>query len=747
MTAVIFFLISSSLIVLAVSETVARTLYIGTDLIRSKESFFAADSGGEDVVYRLKNGRSVSSAESITVLNQTATTTVADVLGGKEIQSVGVSAGRVRKSKTKLSQGGGSAFFYGVQVGKGGVRMYNSSSIAGNVFSDGPVVGDGNVNTGDVTKPDLKGSVTVGGGLKTAQDLAVSGSYAYVLTNTTFDVVSISNPTSPSIIKSVTTQYSSSPYQNSIYFYNDHLYITHEAQNYLDIYNVSNPANPILMPHVALPGYSTDVLATKGYAYVVNYANNNLVVINVSNPAQASVVKTVPTVLQPKYVTLSGQYLYVAANQGGGAGTIQIFDISNPADPVPRGKVEGNGIGPSVLPAAISGSYAYLLTESLNGLYTISISSPSNPTLVSQTAQGAIYQPMSIDTAAGYLYIANYSPSASRRELEVWSLTNPASPVKVNSVSVSSSAGNPKTVVAKNGHVYLLNSVPNSQSKLQIYNISGGTGGNLVKGDVISAGPSGSVSLIHATSSVYARTIANSVIDKDAYYQTISNTSVGGNSYAGSTDQATSSMPIADSVILGWETDAASGGTVNTPCPYQITSDTTIGPKKINCDLEITGNITVNLVGPVWVVGNVKIKNNAIVKVSPNLAGRTLQIIADNPADRLDSSKINLDNSASFLGSGTNSYVMLVSMNKSSEATGRQGNLAIETNNSAGGALVLYAPHGEILLTNAVVLKEVTAHKLTLKNSAQVIYESGLQNILFTSGPGGSYTFSGWGEK
>src|SRR3989338_10211740 len=99
-------------------------------------------------------------------------------------------------------------------------------------------------------------------------------------------------------------------------------------------------------------------------------------------------------------------------------------------------------------------------------------------------------------------------------------------------------------------------------------------GGNVVRGDVISAGPSGSVSGVHATSSIYAHTITNSTIDKDAYYQTISGSSVAGVSYPGSPDQATSTLPIDDALVTDLENEAAAGGTISSPCPYIISSDT-----------------------------------------------------------------------------------------------------------------------------------------------------------------------------
>lgn len=267
-----------------------------------------------------------------------------------------------------------------------------------------------------------------------------------------------------------------------------------------------------------------------------------------------------------------------------------------------------------------------------------------------------------------------------------------------------------------------------------------GQNSNIVRGDVISAGPTGLIDAVYATSSGYAHTIRNSTIDKNAYYQSISNTTVGGTSYPGSPDQATSSLPITDAQIAEWENAAVAGGTISSPCPYEISTSRTIGPTKINCDLKITGSPTVTLAGPIWVKGNITISNSPTIKVAASLGGSSVSVIADNPADQINSSSIELQNSALFEGSGSpGSYVLFVSQNKSAEQGGDEE--AIDVKNTVSGALLVYAGHGDISLENNINLKEVTAWRITVKNSAEVVYESGLANALFSSGPGGSWAY------
>ncbi len=271
-----------------------------------------------------------------------------------------------------------------------------------------------------------------------------------------------------------------------------------------------------------------------------------------------------------------------------------------------------------------------------------------------------------------------------------------------------------------------------------------GSGGNLIKGTVVSAGAAGKIDSVHATSTAYAHTITNADIDGDAYYQSISGTTVGGTLHAGSQDQATTSLPISDATITNWETAAAAGGTYGGTCPYNTPSTVTLGPIKIPCDLNI-GSDTVTLAGPVWVTGSITIDNSTSVKVDSSLGSQSVAMIADKSGDRATGSAIVVKNNNSFQGSGSaGSNVLLISQNNSAETGGSES--AITASNSASGDLLLYAGHGKIEVNNNVSLKEVTGYQIELNNSANIIYQTGLANLIFSSGPSGGYLFDTWRE-
>ncbi len=292
--------------------------------------------------------------------------------------------------------------------------------------------------------------------------------------------------------------------------------------------------------------------------------------------------------------------------------------------------------------------------------------------------------------------------------------------------------------------------------------------GTRIVGDVVSAGSAGVVDNVSVLGHVYARKImGNSRICGNAYYQIINSASLSflnnpsnpcpspltlGTAYPNSLDQPVVPMPIADSLLDQWESDATAGGITTTPCPYKITSGNVIlGPRKINCNVEVSGNnTTVELRGAVWINGNLVINNNPTFKVSDTLGNKSVPIIARGTSNPTQNGLITLNNNPLFYGSETNgvpnpnSYVMLVSRNTGAEAG--TGNKAIIAGNNITGNLLLYAPKGEIELSNNVILRSVTAYTLTLKNNVEVQYSIGLSQPLFTSGPGGEWKIKRWRE-
>ncbi len=294
----------------------------------------------------------------------------------------------------------------------------------------------------------------------------------------------------------------------------------------------------------------------------------------------------------------------------------------------------------------------------------------------------------------------------------------------------------------------------NSSSVIgNVYSNGSVTGaGNMVYGDVVSAASTGLISSIHATGSAYAHTIQSSTIDKDAYYQTKTGTTVLGTSFPGSVDQPTSTLPIDDPTIAQWESDAAAGGVISgASCPggvYTINSSVSIGPKKIACDVTVDKSSTVvTLTGPLWITGSLTTKNGPTLQVDPLATSRSVAIIVASTTNLLTSSQMTLDQSTGFVGSGSNSYILLISMNNSAETGGAQAAIDAGNKTTTGQREVIYyASHGKLTASQSVKLRGATAYTIELSQSASVEYQTGMVSILFTGGSGGSYVLDSWSE-
>lgn len=158
--AILFFLIISVTIVVGSAGTVIGNRKSAQNLIKSKSSYFTSEAGAEDALYRVKKNKQISSPEITSLNDGTVSVTVTDSGGGeKEIIAAGDVSNNARNIKTSVTTGEGFDFFYGAQVGEGGLEMKNNTIVQGvggangNVYSNGPVTGE--------TGSDVTGNLTV----------------------------------------------------------------------------------------------------------------------------------------------------------------------------------------------------------------------------------------------------------------------------------------------------------------------------------------------------------------------------------------------------------------------------------------------------------------------------------------------------------------------------------------------------------------------------------------------------------
>jgi len=144
MIVVFFFVFISLTILIGIVTPVVREFRIVSDNLHSKQSYFLAESGVEDLLYRMKNNLQFNTNENLILGDSFATTTITDISNGeKEITSLGDTDFNQRKVSINVSTGTGASFSYGVQSGKGGFLMDNNSKVIGSVYSNGTITGSG----------------------------------------------------------------------------------------------------------------------------------------------------------------------------------------------------------------------------------------------------------------------------------------------------------------------------------------------------------------------------------------------------------------------------------------------------------------------------------------------------------------------------------------------------------------------------------------------------------------------------
>ncbi len=138
---VILFTVITTATVLGVTTPIMRQIQMANDTYTTAQSYLAGESLAEDIAYRLKNAKSTSVSESLTVGSSTAVATVSSNLGVQTIVSTGNDNALERTVTIVMSQGTGIAFNYGTQSGNGGFVIKNNAGVIGNVYSNGSITG------------------------------------------------------------------------------------------------------------------------------------------------------------------------------------------------------------------------------------------------------------------------------------------------------------------------------------------------------------------------------------------------------------------------------------------------------------------------------------------------------------------------------------------------------------------------------------------------------------------------------
>lgn len=262
------------------------------------------------------------------------------------------------------------------------------------------------------------------------------------------------------------------------------------------------------------------------------------------------------------------------------------------------------------------------------------------------------------------------------------------------------------------------------------------TGSGTIDNNVVVSGHGNSIKDVYVGGDVLAYSCLSSASVRNLTYVTggshTCTVRAGGTTSFQSNDISSEPMPIPQSQIDTWKNDAAAGGIFSGS--KTISTSQTLGPIKITGDLNINSGATLTLTGTVWVVGNINVDDQATTINLDNSFGNLGGVIISDGTFSVNHPNIVLT------GTGqSGSYLLILSTNTSDQAVYIKNNLT--------GYSAFYSSAGGITLANNVSLAEATGYKVIMNNGSQIQYSTGVENIFFSSGPGGKWRATSWGEQ
>ncbi len=147
----LFVVISMSISIGLAAPTIS-SVKSSKDALESKRSYFLSESGVEDAYYRIKNNKQISSNETISTSQGSASVDIVSTgTNQKTIVAQGDATNRKRNITLTLTTGTGAIFHYGTQAGQGGIKFSNNAGLYGNLYTNGSIYGsNGSFVTGSV---------------------------------------------------------------------------------------------------------------------------------------------------------------------------------------------------------------------------------------------------------------------------------------------------------------------------------------------------------------------------------------------------------------------------------------------------------------------------------------------------------------------------------------------------------------------------------------------------------------------
>lgn len=165
------------------------------------------------------------------------------------------------------------------------------------------------------------------------ENVVVDLPYAYVTNRGHLYIVDVSNPADPREVAHLAMPYLFRP---ALALMGDHLIIAAAASVY--VVDISTITAPALVATVTGTGYVTDVATTDQHAYVLwkyrdQSPSQGISIFDLADPTQPVEVGIIETRFDIRSITLDDSFLYIAWGESGYGG-VRVLDIAHPTLPV-----------------------------------------------------------------------------------------------------------------------------------------------------------------------------------------------------------------------------------------------------------------------------------------------------------------------------------------------------------------------------------------------------------------------------
>jgi hypothetical protein len=248
-------------------------------------------------------------------------------------------------------------------------------------------------------------------------DVAISGTYAYLVNRDGLLVIDISNPAKPQKLGGCATK----PWDTlAVAVTGNYAYVA--GSGGFKVFDVANPKQPVLIGTYDTSGYAYGIAVAGNHAYVAD-GDNGLVVVDVTNPKLPVLASSYHTSDQALGVAVAGHYAYLAERQAG----LEVIDIADPVNPKQLGAYNTPGIATRLV---VSGQVVYV--ADYRSLQVIDVGDPTAPRLLGSIDTNLMGDVKAVAVSGNYAYEADASGG-----LKVIAIANPAQPQQIGRCQTS----------------------------------------------------------------------------------------------------------------------------------------------------------------------------------------------------------------------------------------------------------------------------------------------------------------------